>query len=516
MLADRRALAALALLLLARLSAPDAGGQPGPAGALAEPGRTIIVATDDDYPPYSFKDKAGRLEGIVPDQWAAWSRATGVKVELRALPWAEDLDALDRGEIDVLDTAFETPERRQRYDFTPAYATIEVPVFIHKSISGISSPADLRGFRVAVKKGDEAVNRLAAEGVTYVSLYADYKDIIDDAVALKTRIFCVDKPPALYYLYERRIDRDFRIAFTLYEGTFHRAVLKGRAGTLALVNEGFRAVPKSTLDAIDRKWLGAPLSSIVDMRLVFLLIAAAALLFLALMAITEALRRRVASATRELRENVDELEANREQLRASLTEKETLLKEIHHRVKNNMQVISSLIALQADVYRDEEDKVLATEIQARIRSMAAIHELLYGSPRLDSIAAAEYLSALSSELAASYGRSPPLLDCDESVRLSLDEAFPFGLIAHELISNALKYAYPGGARGEIRVNLHRDALGASLLVADAGAGLPPGLDPQNAKTMGFFLVRSLADQLGARLTFSSGGGFSAELRFPHR
>lgn len=506
----RRALGArLTLLgLVAGLWLACAGGAAG-----AEP-RKLVVVADDDYPPYSFRDSSGRIQGIVPDQWAAWSRATGIEVELRALPWAEDIEAFEDGEADVLDTVFETPERKQSYEFGPAYATIEVPIFIHRSISGIASLSDLRSFRVAVKRGDAAVDRLAAEGVTFVSLYSSYEDIIEDAAALRTRIFCVDKPPALYYLYKEGIDRDFRIAFTLYEGSFHRAVRKGEGKLLSLVDDGFASLPRSTLEAIDRKWLGAPISSLVDLRLVALVGAVALLLFFGLVAIAEVLRRRVERATRELRSKVAELEANKERLRASLDEKDVLLKEVHHRVKNNMQVISSLIEFQADSYRDEGDRALVAETEARIRSMATIHELLYDSPSLGSIGGAEYLYSLAEELTASYGRASIRLDCDERLTLDLEEAVPFGLIANELISNSFKYAYPEGESGDILVELKEEGPGALFRVSDRGRGLPEGLDPERAKTMGFLLVRSLASQLGARLSFSSGQGFGAELRFP--
>jgi len=588
----------------------------------------IVVVCDNDYPPYAFIGEGGKFQGIVPDQWEAWSRITGVEVDLRALPWADCFRAMEDGKADVIDTIFETPDRKRVFDFAPAYATIEVPVFIHKTISGIHSPADLTGFRIAVKEGDAAAERLSEAGVSSIAFYPGYKDIIDAAATLETRIFCVDKPPALYYLYRYGIDKDFRIAFILNEGAFHRAVLKGRGDLLALVETGFKAIPRSTLAAIDRKWLGSPIVSGMDLGRLALVGAGLVVVFLVLLAMAAVLRKRVQDATKALREKVEALEssearltafiaalpdlffvldregvyleaytstpellaapvadfigkkvdeivhdeglvaalrerlaeaiddrkmtvlnyaltvpgghrffegrivplgkssallvsrdvteqrAQEERLRASLAEKEVLLKEIHHRVKNNMQVISSLIALQSGSYRDDKDRALIAETQSRIRAMARLHELLYSSRSFDAIEAKDYLEALVSELAATFGSASVRFECRDTALLSLDAAVPFGLVANELVTNALKYAHPDRTGEAVLVDLRAEGGELVLCVDDHGPGLPPGLDPTTSQTMGFLLVNSLAAQLGGRLSFSGPPGLRAELRFP--
>jgi len=269
----------------------------------------LVVASDKDYPPYSFLDSQGKLVGIVPDQWAAWSKATGVHVELRGYSWAEALRVFEAREADVLETVFDTVERRgKNYRFTSPYASIEVPVFIHKSISGIRSASDLKGFHVAVKAGDASIDSLAALGVTQVDTYSDYSEIVQAASRLETRIFCIDKPPALYYLYKMGADQDFRIAFTLKNGAFHRAVLKDRPELLALVERGFARIPKSTYVKIDREWLGLPLGSRLDLRLIAIVMATFLLLLVSSFMVAWALRRRVTAATIELRDKVVLLE----------------------------------------------------------------------------------------------------------------------------------------------------------------------------------------------------------------
>jgi two-component sensor histidine kinase len=474
----------------------------------------IKVVCDDDYPPYSFIGAEGALLGIVPDQWKAWEKATGRRVELRGLPWAKALEAIGGDEADVIDTIFETPARRLHYDFTPAYARIEVPVFIHKSISGISSARDLAGFRVAVKSGDAAVSELLGRGVAELAPYGSYESIVDAAARLEVRIFCIDKPPAIYLLYKRGIDRDFRIAFILNQGEFHRAIKKERPELFALVEKGFAAVPRSAMAAIDRKWLGSGITRSLDLRVEIAVVVAVFGLAAFLFATSWVLRRRVRAATAELREKVLLLEGSEARGRASIAEKEVLLKEIHHRVKNNMQIISSLIQLKAGESCLDGDRGFVAEIQLRIQAMAQLHELLYHSRDLGSIDAAEYLEAIASEFSLGYSW-PDISFSAESATIGMDEALPLGLVAGELLLNSLKYAYPAEARGPVSVGLRREGACLVLRVEDEGRGLPEGVDPASSPSMGFTIVRGLASQLKGRLSSGGPPGFWAEMWIPH-
>ena len=327
----------------------------------------IKVVCDDNYPPYAFVGADGTLEGIVPDHWKAWEKATGVSVELHGMPWSQALKAIGLDEADVIDTIFETPVRSLHYNFTSGYARIEVPIFIHKSISGIASIRDLTGFRVAVKSGDTAVSELLGRGVADLAPYDSYESIIEAAAKHDVRIFCVDKPPALHLMYKRGIDREYRIAFILNQGEFHRAVKKERPQILALVEKGFAAIPSSTYAAIDRKWFGSELTHGVDLRIIFVIVAAALGIAALLFVTVWGLRRRIRASTAELRDKVSLLERSEARNRASIAEKEVLLKEIHHRVKNNMQIISSLIQLKAGEPQFEDNRGLIADIQLRLR-----------------------------------------------------------------------------------------------------------------------------------------------------
>jgi len=199
-----------------------------------------------------------------------------------------------------------------------------------------------------------------------------------------------------------------------------------------------------------------------------------------------------------------------QQIRASLQEKEVLLKEIHHRVKNNLQVICSLLNLQSGYIRDPEALALFRESESRIRSMAMIHEKLYQSESLSRVDFSEYLSSLSSLLFTTYVANPAAVQLKthfEPVFMDIDTAVPLGLIVNELVSNSLKYAYPEGCSGVVELALRAGPDNqCSLSVRDHGVGLPAGFDINTTDTLGLHLVRILSAQLGAKLVVESNNG----------
>ena len=233
-------------------------------------------------------------------------------------------------------------------------------------------------------------------------------------------------------------------------------------------------------------------------------------------AIGEELERRVNERTAEL------AQANRE-LRSSLAEKERMLMEINHRVKNNLQVISSMLSLQSkvlgsapDTASSEHTQVMAAlkESQVRVRSMALVHEKLYRARDLAHVDLGDYVRSLGSELFRAYGVDSEAIHLvveASDLHPGLDLAVPCGLIFNELISNSLRHAFPGRETGEIRVSMKMlDEGRLSLVVRDDGIGLPPGLDLHNTETLGLQLVVALVQQLDG--TVEAGGREGAEFK----
>jgi PAS domain S-box-containing protein len=214
--------------------------------------------------------------------------------------------------------------------------------------------------------------------------------------------------------------------------------------------------------------------------------------------------------------DVTERKSSEETTQAMLEEKEVLLKEVHHRVKNNLQVISSLLNLQMNVISNKETRELIRESQNRVRSMALIHEKLYQSDNVGQIDLEDYLRSLTRDLFRSYGVGGVNLKLEvEQIKLDVDTAIPCGLIVNELVSNALKYAFPLGKEGQVHLKVARvSRQQAAMSVSDNGIGLPAELAGYSSNTLGFQLVHMLVKQLHGTLDVVRNGGTTFMITFP--
>jgi PAS domain S-box-containing protein len=210
-----------------------------------------------------------------------------------------------------------------------------------------------------------------------------------------------------------------------------------------------------------------------------------------------------------------------DQLHRSLEEKSILVREIHHRVKNNLQMLVSLLSLQASHTRDSRVIAAFEETEARVRAIAHVHEQLYTSDDLSTVEVGSYLAALARELVAIHAGAVPGIELETDVRemtLHIEKAIPVGLIANELLLNSLKHGLRSGS-GRLKLtfrSLPRDHGGpsAELCVEDSGPGFPPGVDVTQASSMGYQLINLLIRQLRARIKIRSGPGASITVVFP--
>lgn len=216
---------------------------------------------DDSYAPYVFRSSDGVLQGVLIDQWHAWEKVTGRRVEIHSMDWGEALRRMRAGEFDVIDCIVETPDRLPFYAFTPAYAAVEASIFFRKDISGIADIASLKGFPVGVKVGDQHADRLREQGVTTFVTFPNNDAVMDAAKQHKISVFIVDAPSAIYSLTKLGIDDDFRHSAPIFRDSLRRAVREGDSTNLRLVNLGFAAIDPAELKRINDKWFGGAIMS---------------------------------------------------------------------------------------------------------------------------------------------------------------------------------------------------------------------------------------------------------------
>jgi two-component sensor histidine kinase/ligand-binding sensor domain-containing protein len=227
---------------------------------------------------------------------------------------------------------------------------------------------------------------------------------------------------------------------------------------------------------------------------------------------TSSLKNEIAERTR-----VEDVLRDREAaLKISLGEKETLLKEVHHRVKNNLTIVTSLLSLQAGNLEDQRLQRVLRDAENRVRSMAAIHELLYRSNSLSAIDFGPYLESLVSRLVRAFGSPAVAFTVDaQGVVLDVGKAIPCALIVNELVTNSLKYAFPDGRHGQINVGVRKSGDHEYCMsVEDDGVGLPSSVDPSTASTLGMSLIGILSGQLHGSVAMSSEGGTKCTVTFP--
>ncbi len=207
-----------------------------------------------------------------------------------------------------------------------------------------------------------------------------------------------------------------------------------------------------------------------------------------------------------------------EQIKQSLAEKTTLLQELYHRTKNNMQVIYSMLALRAMYVQDEQLRAVLGDVQDKIHSMALVHQKLYESRNLSSINLKEYIDDLTAYLVQSYQVQHDTISLDletDNVFVVIDTAIPCGLILSELISNALKHAFPGDRTGRISIRLHQaEDESITLAVSDNGIGVPGDLDFIKSASLGLQTVLGIMKhQLRGEISVATDNGVAWQIRF---
>jgi PAS domain S-box-containing protein len=229
-------------------------------------------------------------------------------------------------------------------------------------------------------------------------------------------------------------------------------------------------------------------------------------------------RKNVQERLKKFNEELEKQVAERtEQLNKSLHEKEILLKEIHHRVKNNLQIVASLLNLQSRQISDPETLTMIRESQNRVRAMALVHERLYRSKDISSVDLLDYVRFMGDSLFRFYGITPATVRFEiniSDIQVDINHAIPLGLIINELLSNSLKYAFPAGRKGMITVTGKKDDGTTCIIMQDDGVGIPESLDWKNTGSLGLRLVYNLTEQLEGTIELDRAGGTKFTITIP--
>lgn len=308
----------------------------------------IVVAIDHNYPPYIFRSEEGFLKGYLVDLWREWEKVTGVQVVLYAVEWSQALKSIEEGKSDVIDTIFYTEERAKIFSYSKPYATINVPIIYSKTISGIADYDSLKGFLIAAKEGDAAVEYLQKNGVTNLILFKDYKDIILSAKDEKIKVFTIDEPCAIYYLNKYNILENYKIGFYLYTGQFHRAVKKGNEPLLEFVENGFDAIPERTYKMLENKWFGVQFKKQIPTKIILISIVIILLIIIIFVISSLTLNKLVKKRTSELRKANQEIETERNFLESLFK----IIPDIIIAFDNNLNVVRSFFPQRFETYKE--------------------------------------------------------------------------------------------------------------------------------------------------------------------
>jgi phosphoserine phosphatase RsbU/P len=321
-----------------------------PAYAAESPAASIKVVMNNNYPPFSFLDDAGKLQGILVDEWRLWEQKTGRKAELHAMDWNQAQRRMDAGEFDVIEAIFFNESRAKKYDFSKPYYTIEAPAFFNSNITGINSADSLRGFVVAVMSGDSVIDVLKRHGVTHLLEFDSYQSIINAAQQGKVVVFVADKPAALYYLYKTGLYQKFKQSPPIDKGELYRAVRKGNKAMLAGIERGFAGISKSELSAIEAKWYGSAPYTVQPPKYLLPAAAGAAGLVLLLCVWNFTLRRLVAARTVDLTREIEVSRQTAEELRRSEERFEAIFNSVSEAIFINAPETGDILDVNQRVY----------------------------------------------------------------------------------------------------------------------------------------------------------------------
>jgi signal transduction histidine kinase len=475
---------------------------------------------DDAYAPFVFRSAEGRLQGIVIDQWQAWERKAGIRAEVHGMNWSDALRRMRAGEFDVIDCIAETPERRVFFDFTPAYATIEAPIFFRHGISGITDLASLRGFPVAVKAGDQHIETLEANGDTTLIPFPSNDAIIDAAKRHGINVFVADAPPALHLLHRAGIEAHFRHSPPIFQDQLRRAVRKGDRPLLRTVSEGFAAVGPRELKQIEEKWFGRTINRIGRYLTYAAYAAAAAVVLIAgLAGWNRTLRKRILQRTAALSGSEEQLHALVARLNTARDEEAArIARELHDDLGQRLTALGLELADLEGKLADATpgQKAQLARMHAVVDETIGVIQEMSGELRLGHLDVLGLTAAIdwqAREFSRRSGIPSRVTRLDEAASLSDAQRAAVFRILQEALTNVVRHA---GAT-EVVISLDVGPERLALEVRDNGRGVTAA-ELGDRRAIGLLGMRERAEIVGGEVTITGGAGVGTTVlvRIPRR
>jgi two-component sensor histidine kinase/ABC-type amino acid transport substrate-binding protein len=475
----------------------------------------IRVALDPSSPPIKFTDSKGELSGISSDYLKIVERRLGVKFEqMKNMTWQQAFDRLKRWEIDMAPSLADTDERRNYLIFTKPYLTIPIVTAAHRDVTYLGSMKELSGRKVAIVE-DHAVSEWIPRDWPAIKLIK-VKTVHDGLTLLqREEVFAyIDNLIIIGYYQARMKVTDIKIAGeTPYINSQAMAVRKDWPILAGILQKALDSISESERNDIYRRWLPIRYEHGFDYSLLWkaLGIFAAALIGLLLW------NQKLAGEISSRRKAEVALRDSEARLRLSLDQKEALLRELYHRTNNSMQVIRSILVLRAASLNNPEITSFVRKIDEKILAMALVQQKLYQSQNLSRVDLGEYLPELASLLIENYELPDGFLTLalqSEPVLVLIDTAIPCGLAVSELISNAVRHAFPGRKTGTIRMKIGRNPSGSvEVFFADDGIGMPADFDFRK-NVSGLRTVYDLVEsQMKGEIVCEQAEGLAYTIRF---
>jgi len=471
----------------------------------------LVFAPDPFYAPFEFLDtKDGKTKGLAHDYFLLVERKLGLRFKRNQAKSFDSILAQARNhEVTVVNAATATPERSEYLLFTNPYIEVKNVIIARKAERGINGMEDLSGLRVSVVKG-YAVSSFLAEQLTdctYDSVETDLQALLNVAYDISDAAV-LDLATASYLTEKEGIPNIQIVGDVEYPIRLSIGSRKDWPELNAILTKAVDSITSAEHAAILRKWINLENVSGLSRRELFIAIVITAMCLLVLSGVvfiwTHQLKLQIAARTAHLD--------------TALVEKEALISELYHRTNNNMQVIISMIELGSLSIGDAGFKRYLKELQTRIHTMALVQQKLYETGDLSSLDLGQYVLEVVQLLLQTNAVSPDKIHLAfdiHPVRILFDLAVPCGLVVNELVTNALKHAFPGDRKGTIHIRVHTSGEnGVELEVTDDGIGLPPELKIDNDGLMGLQLVVSMVhSQLGGSFEFRREAGFGCIIRF---